>query len=258
MLPGVLIATDLVLLLLASILIVRIRRQLNRTKEVYSDFWIGLEDAVAQQIGPIAARLIVGEPRLWFAIFTWVSGRSRREVRGFHYAGLSNLGPVFAVVLGLIVVEGIGGGLLARLAPWPWLSPTLIVVLAYAAVWIIGLYASLRAFPHLVTERGVLVRYGVLGEAWIPWRELDQVVEERRPSPGGMDGLSTREGVATFGVGGRTMLTIRRTSPGIVKGFLRETAAIQEIRIAVEDPDAFQVAIQRGHRASGRLASGST
>lgn len=251
MLPAVLIATDLVLLFLASVLIVRVRRQFKRNREDYSDFWIGLEDAVAHQIGPIAARLVVGEPRLWFAIFIWVSGRSRRDVHGFHYAALSNLGPVFAVVLGLIVVEGVGGGLLARLAPLPWLSPTLIIVSAYAAVWVIGIYASLRAFPHLVTECGVLVRYGVLGEAWIPWHELDQVVEERRLSPGGMDGLSTNDGVATFGVGGRTMLTIRRTSPGKVKGFLRETTAIRQIRIAAEDPDAFQAAITAATRHRG-------
>lgn len=124
----------------------------------------------------------------------------------------------------------------------------LVIVSAYAALWIFGIYASLRAFPHLVTERGVLVRYGVLGEAWIPWQEFDQVVEERRLSPGGSDGLSTGDGVATFGVGGMTMLTIRRTSPGKVKGFLRETAAIHQIRIAAEDPGAFQVAITAASR----------
>ncbi len=63
-----------------------------------------------------------------------------------------------------------------------------------------------------------------------------------------MDGLSKREGVATFGVGGRTMLTIRRVSPGKVKGFLRETAAIRQTRIAAEDADAFQVAIDAAIR----------
>ena len=248
MLPAFLIAAGLVLLFLASVLIVRARRQFKRNRRDQADFWIALQDAVAHEIGPIAARLVVGEPRLWFAIFIWVSGRSRRGVLSFHYAALSNLGPIFAVVLGLIVVEGVGGGLLARLAPWPWLSPTLIIVSAYAAVWIIGIYASMRAFPHLVTERGVLVRYGVLGEAWIPWQELDRVIDERRPSPGGMDGLSIKAGVATFAVGGRTMLTVRRRTPGTVKGFLREIAAIREIRVAAEDPDAFQVAITAAGR----------
>ncbi|HEX7262887.1 MAG TPA: hypothetical protein VF383_01790 [Candidatus Dormibacteraeota bacterium] len=47
------------------------------------------------------------------------------------------------------------------------------------------------------------------------------------------------------------MLTIRRKSPGTVKGFVREIAAIREIRVAAEDPDAFQVAITTAmpHRA---------
>ena len=152
-------------------------------------------------------------------------------------AGLS------AVVLGLIVLEGGIGGLLARLAPWPWLSPVLIIISVYAAVWIIGIYASLRTFPHLVTQRGLLLRYGVLGEAWIPWREVDHVVRETLVSPGGMDGLSTKGDIATLAVGGRTTVTIRRRSPGKVKGFLRETAGISQIRVAADDPDAFLAAI---------------
>jgi hypothetical protein len=243
MLSAVLIATELVFLTLAAVLVVRVWRQFKRNRRDQGDLWTALEMAVAQQVGPIAGRLIVGEPKLWAATFLWISGRSRRDARSFHYAALSNLGLISAVVLGLIVLEGGIGGFLARLAPWPWLSPVLIIVSVYAAVWIIGIYASLRAFPHLVTEQGLLLRYGVLGEAWIPWRELDQVVKEAVVSPGGMDGLSTNGGIATLAVGGRTAVTIHRRSLGKVKGFLRETAGISQIRIAADDPDAFLTAI---------------
>jgi hypothetical protein len=38
-------------------------------------------------------------------------------------------------------------------------------------------------------------------------------------------------------------VTIRRRNPGIVKGFLRETVGISQIRIAADDPDAFLAAI---------------
>ena len=243
MLPAVLIATELVFLGLAAVLIVRVWRQFKRDRKEQGDFWTAVEGAVGQQVGPIAGRLIVGEPKLWAAIFLWISGRSRRDARSFKYSALSNLGLISAVVLGLIVLEGGIGGLLARLAPWPWLSPVLIIISVYAAVWIIGIYASLRAFPHIVTEQGLLLRYGVLGEAWVPWREVDQVVKETLVSPGGMDGLSTNGEIATLAVGGRTTVTVRRRSPGKVKGFLRETAGINQIRIAVDDPDAFLAAI---------------
>ncbi|MDQ2944077.1 MAG: hypothetical protein M3R21_10480, partial [Candidatus Dormibacteraeota bacterium] len=187
--------------------------------------------------------LIVGEPKLWTAIVLWISGRTRRDARSFHYSASSNLGLITAVVLGLVLLEGVGGGLLARLAPWPWLSPVLIIVSAYAGVWIIGIYASLRAFPHLVTDQGLLLRYGVLGEAWIPWREVDEVVKETRVSPGGMDGLSTKDGIAMFAAGGKTSVTVRLKNPGRVKGFLRETSGVSQIRVAADDPDAFLAAI---------------
>jgi hypothetical protein len=241
--PAVLVATELAFLIMAAVLIVRVWRQFKRERAEAGDFWTALEGAVGQQVGPIAARLIVGEQKLWAAIFLWISGSSRRDARSFHYSASSNLGLVSVVVLGLILLEGAGGGLLARLAPWPWLSPVLIIISAYAAVWIIGIYASLRAFPHLVTEQGLLLRYGVLGEAWIPWREVDQVVKETLVSPGGMDGLSTKGGIATLAVGGKTAVKIRRRSPGPVKGLLRTTAGISEIRVAADDPEAFLAAI---------------
>src|ERR1700686_330375 len=140
MLPAVLIATELVFLSLAAVLIVRVWRQFKRDRKEQGDLWSALEGAVGQQVGPIAARLIVGEPKLWAAIFLWISGRTRRDARSFHYSASSNLGLVSVVVLGLILLEGIGGGLLARLAPWPWLSPGVIIISAYAAVWINGIY----------------------------------------------------------------------------------------------------------------------
>jgi hypothetical protein len=252
MMPAVLIATELAFLILAAILIVRVWRQFKRNRAEVGDFWMALEEAVGQQVGPIAARLIVGEPKLWVAIFLWMSGRSRRDARSFHYSASSNLGLISVVVLGLIVLEGGIGGLLARLAPWPWLSPLLIIISAYAAVWIIGIYASLRAFPHLVTEQGLLLRYGVLGEVWIPWREVDQVVKETLVSTGGMDGLSTKGSIATLASGGRTAVTIRRRSPGVVKGFLRGTAGISQIRVAADDPDAFLAAVTAVTRHGAR------
>ena len=239
----VLIATELVFLGLAAVLMVRVWRQFKRDRKAQGDFWTPLEEALGRQVGPIPARLIVGEPKIWAAIVLWRSRRSQKDPRAFHNPASSNLGLIVVVVLGLVLLEGVGGGLLARLAPWPWLSPVLIIIAAYAAVWIVGIYASLRAFPHLVTEQGLLLRYGVLGEAWIPWGEVDHVVKESRTSPGGMDGLSTKDGIATLAVGGRTAVTIRRRSPGKVKGFLRETAGITQIRVAADDPDAFLAAI---------------
>lgn len=243
MLPVVLIATELVFLAVSAVLILRIARQFRRDRKEQGDFWTALEEAAGKQVGTSAARLIVSEPKLWVAIYLWISGRSPRDAQSFQYAASSNLGLITAVVLGLIVLEGGIGGLLARLAPWPWLSPVLIIISVYAAIWIIGIYASLRAFPHRVTEHGLLLRYGVLGEAWIPWQEVDDVVKERVVSPGGMDGLSTKGGIATLAVGGRTTVTIRRRSPGKVKGFLRETPDISQIRIAADDPDGFLAAV---------------
>jgi hypothetical protein len=241
--PALLIATELVLLVIAGLVLVRVWRQFKRNRAQFCDFWMALEEAVGQLVGPVVARLIVGEPKLWAAIFLWVSRRSRRDSSAFPYSASSSLELVFAVVLGLVVLEGGIGALLARLVPWPWLSPVLIAISVYALVWITGIYASLRAFPHLVRECGLVLRYGVLAEAWIPWQEVDQAVREKAASPGGQDGLSTTDGTATLAVGGTTAVTIYCRSPGLVKGFLRRTDGITRIRVAADDPEALLAAI---------------
>lgn len=72
-------------------------------------------------------------------------------------------------------------------------------------------------------------------------------------SPEGMDGLSTKGGIATLAVGGMTALTIRRRSPGPVKGFLRETVGLSQIRVAADDPDTFLAAITAAAHDSTRF-----
>lgn len=94
MLPAVLITTELVFLIVAVVLIIRVWRRCKRDRREQGDFWTAFEEAVGQLVGPIAARLIVGEPKLWAAIYLWISGRYRRDARSFHYSASSNLGPV--------------------------------------------------------------------------------------------------------------------------------------------------------------------
>jgi hypothetical protein len=90
MVPAVLIATELAFLVLAAVQIVRVWRQFKRNRADAGDFWAALEEAVGQQVGPIAARLIVSEPKLWTAIFLWISRPSGIESVAFRSAVLES------------------------------------------------------------------------------------------------------------------------------------------------------------------------
>jgi hypothetical protein len=90
MLPAVLIAAELAFLILATMLIVRVWRQFKRNRAEVGDSWTALEEAVGRRVGPIAARLIVGEPKLWAAIFLWISARALAvaESGAHHHFGV--------------------------------------------------------------------------------------------------------------------------------------------------------------------------
>src|SRR5438128_8273429 len=150
MIPALLIAVELAFLVITGFVLIRVWLRLRRNRAEFCDFWMAMEVAVGGLVGPVAARLAVGEPKIWAAIFLWISGGTRRDRRAFPYSASSSLGLVVAVVLGLVILEGGIGALLARLLPLSWLSPVLIAISVYAAVWIIVIYASLRAFPHVV------------------------------------------------------------------------------------------------------------
>lgn len=252
-LPALLAAAEVAGLALAAFLLFRLRRRFVQARAQAADFWTALEESASEVIGSVPARLLVGEPKIWAALFLWISRRHRRDPRAHPYSAASRLGLIVVVVLGLILLEGAVGGFVAGLTPLSWLSPVLIGVSAYAALWIVGIYASLRAFPHLVTQHGLLLRYGVLAEAWIPWEDLAGIDLERLASPGGQDGLSVSVGTATLAVGGVTSVTVRRLGPGTVKGFLRSCGGITHVRVAADHPLALLDAVDLARAREGRL-----
>jgi len=232
---------EIVFVALAVMAIVRIQRHYKRRRHAVPEFWMALEEGLSTQIGTVGARLVIGEPKIFFALASWLLRRRRRlPPRAFAYASASQIGMVTGVVLCLVVLEG---SLSAVVLPWPGLKVVLVLVSIYAAAWIVGIYASLHAYPHLLTDQGLLVRYGVLGDAWIAWRDVADISIDKSTSPGGQDGLFVEDDTAIFAVGGKTSVAIRRRTPGTVSGFLRQSAGIKTIRITADEPDAFVRAV---------------
>lgn len=228
---------EIVFVSLAIMAIVRIRRAYKRRRLLVPEFWMALEEGLSAQIGNVGARLIIGEPKIFFALASWLLRRHRRlSPRAFAYASASRIGMMTGVALFLVILEG---SFSAVVLPWPGVKVVLLVVSIYAAAWIVGIYASLHAYPHLLTDQGLLVRYGVLGDAWIDWRNVADISIDKSTSPGGQDGLFVKNDTAIFSVGGKTTVSIRCQTPVTVSGFLRKSAGITMIRIAANEPDAF-------------------
>lgn len=213
------------------------RRRYRGSRGGGQDGWAAAEDALAAILPRPVAHLVVMEPRLYLALFRWLTRRFHRGESEFSYHKRTMLGILVILMLFLMPGEVV---LPAIFLPWEWLKWVLIVGDLYALLWFAGLYASLVVMPHRLEVDGLRLHYGVMGGGWLPYRDIVDVCTQRR-TPGGRDGLrvSESEEAASIGVGGETDVRIELSAPHVLQGFLGRTAPITTVRLAVDEPARF-------------------
>jgi hypothetical protein len=134
--------------------------------------------------GPIVF-LVFGELRLFEAICQL--GTGRRDVRaseaGIGYA--RGRLPVELVFGALAVLELVAVDLLVpwdRLGSFAWLRIVVLVASLYGAVWIALWMVAERTRPHLATDDALVLRWGHLPIATVPWSQIREVALRRRYS----------------------------------------------------------------------------
>ncbi|MDP9374779.1 MAG: hypothetical protein M3Q65_20495, partial [Chloroflexota bacterium] len=205
-----------------------------------------LEDGMAALLPRPAARLCALELLLWVCTAMWLfrRGGGQPGEGEFSYHGRSPLGTFLWLVLLTAPLELLAWELLI---PWAWLRLLLLVAGFYGALWIVGLYASLRVLPHRLEPGGVRLRHGLLADGWVPYDAIADVEPERAQPPGKGEGLrlSPKGTIAYLAVGGRTDLTLTLRTPRALDGFLRPTPLVSAIRLAADEPERLAAALRR-------------
>ena len=134
--------------------------------------------------GPVAF-LVFGEIRLFEAI--WQLATGRRDVRddetGIGYA--KGRLPVELVFAGVAVIELVAVDLLVpwdALGSFAWLRLAVLLASAYGILWIALWMVAERTRPHLVTDEALVLRWGHLPIATIPWSNIREVRGHKRYS----------------------------------------------------------------------------
>src|SRR6476619_3686632 len=100
--------------------------------------------------------LIRYEMRLWLALYRWVFRRPEPVPPGsvpFSYSGTGTM-----LLMAFIVVSAIEIPVLHLLLPWTVARIIAWIAGVYGLLWMIGLLATLRIYPHLVGEPGIRIR----------------------------------------------------------------------------------------------------
>lgn len=213
-----------------------------------------LERAMTPGLPRPLVRLLMLEPRLWWCFGVWALRRVPRGPGFFPYRKRSPLGLLILVLLFTTPVEVL---LLELLIPIFWIRLLLLVAAIYGLFFIVAVYASLVVLPHVATETGLLVRYGVLAELWAPFDRVARVSAERHEGPRGSlgipaEGLSLIDEEAWFVVGGRTDVVLEFDRP-LALARLRGDRPVRLARLAVDTPEALLEAVEAGRaRATAR------
>jgi hypothetical protein len=119
-------------------------------------------------------RVVKYEFGIWKSLYLWMFHRPN-PANAFSYA--KSITPILwaFVVLSLVEIP-----VADTLIPWPTVRIVFLVLGAWALIWMIGLLASMRVYPHLVDEDGLRVRYSFNTEILVPWKNVVTVRRKMR------------------------------------------------------------------------------
>lgn len=100
---------------------------------------------------------------MWRSLFQWIRHRPAPE-REFGYAKV-----IAPILWTFVILSALEIPAMHLLLPWPPVRLVIDILGAYALLWMIGLMAGIRVHPHVLTEPGLRVRYGLGIDFTIPW-----------------------------------------------------------------------------------------
>jgi hypothetical protein len=113
------------------------------------------------------------------------------------------------------------------LIPWDSVRLVVLILSVWGVLFMLGMVASLKVFPHLLDAGGIRVRYGATTDIHLPWHLVASVKARR----------GTDEAAHNVAVMNQTRIAVALKEPTVLDG--RE---VSEVRLYVDDPRGFVAA----------------
>lgn len=198
----------------------------------------------------LVVRLIKLELALYLALGRWIVRRPQVPAGTTPWGYSRDVTPVMGL---WIFASALEVPLVHVLVPWDSVRLVLLGVSVWGLVWMLGMLASIRIYPHLADEDGVRIRYGRFADLRVPWDRVAGVTRVDRDLPSSIrthQPLETDAGTdLQIGVSARANVHLALVGPTEVttpKGPMTVVA----VTFLVDDPVAFVAAA----RVASRLA----
>ena len=197
-----------------------------------------------RRLAGLLRHALLFELALYRSLGRWVARRPDVP-RGAMPIGYSKLvAPmlwlwIFGSTVEVVVVE-----VVLRHLDQPWaasLRVPLLVLGIWGVAWMLGMLASYRVLPHLLTETELRVRSGALTWLTVPLEAVDSTRPAEHELPGVIRSLHVDDALALVGVGSRTNLELVLAAPTTVSTS-KGQVTVDRVGIWVDEPR--QVAAQ--------------
>ena len=214
--------------------------------------------AVRSALG-LVRRVVMFEIRLWGNLGRWIVRRPRIEPGATAFGYARAITPLIVV---LVAVSAIEVSVAHLVIPWETVRLVVDLLGLYGLMWMIGLLATLRVNPHLVSPDGLRVRGEGGLDLTVPWDLIETVQVDNRMVRGRRVGVDASGGrpMLYIAVMNQTNVAIVFRGPTVVELPRADTEPVRGLRIAADDADRLVAAVRERlarHPNRGRAAASS-
>lgn len=200
----------------------------------------------------LVRRAVAFELGLYRSLYRWALRRGVPPdggAEGFGYAG-----AVTPILWVFIILSAVEIPVFHVLLPWQTVRIILLVLGFWGLTWMVGLLASLRVHPHVLSDSGLRIRYGTSIDIAVPWEDVAEIRVRRRDLPSSRSvqiEQAPSGAVLQIGVSSQTNVDAALREPRAVPLPKGSSEPITELRFYADDPGAL-VGRARQHTTAGR------
>jgi len=198
-----------------------------------------MADLSLARLYALAKHAVVFELRLYRSLVRWVCRRP--DLGGHDDVPFTYARSVTPVMWLWIFASGTEVAVVHILVPWDGVRIALLVVGIWGLVWMVGLLASLRVYPHVLGRATLRVRHGASHSITLPWDAIASVTHNRKDLDSSVWTLQQREtehGVdLQVGVSGQVNVHARLREPTTVST-AKGPMEIVELSFFADEPRA--------------------
>lgn len=163
-------------------------------------------------IWSLVRRAVLFELRIYRNLLRWVARRPDVSGEPFGYAQL--ITPVLCLWIFGSAVETV---VVHVILPWEGLRLAGDVLGLWGLLWMLGLLAGMRVYPHLLTPSALRVRHGGNIDLVLPWAAIESVVAVRKELPSSVKTLRESENELHVAVSNETNVRVVLRLPVVVR-----------------------------------------